>query len=70
METVKCEMCGKELPKSEATYIEDADIYFCPDCTKEEVVECERCGAKITRDSAYRGMYGYACECCHDELFD
>lgn len=70
METVICENCGKELPKSEATYYEDADIYFCPECAKECLTTCERCGAVIAYDDSYRGFDGRLCEYCHDELFD
>ena len=69
METVTCEFCGKELPKSEAMYYEAADVYVCPDCWEDEFVECERCGERISRDDAYRGFDGYLCECCHDDLF-
>ena len=69
METVQCEYCGKTLPKWQAEYSEDADIYACPDCADEHLVTCERCGALIDRDNAYRGFDGYLCECCHDDLF-
>lgn len=69
METVICEYCGKSLPKSEAVYIESAEIYLCPECAEDETVVCERCGERILRDDAYRGLDGYLCEYCHDELF-
>ena len=69
METVKCEYCGKTLPKEEAVYCEDSDIYACPDCADEHLTECERCGALIDRDDAYEGFDGYLCEYCHDDLF-
>ena len=69
METVKCEYCGKTLPKEEAVYCEDSDIYACTECADEHFTECERCGAVIDRDDAYQGFDGYLCECCHDDLF-
>ena len=69
METVKCEYCGKELPKDQATFCEDSGIYACPDCAEENLVTCERCGMLIDRDDAYRGFGGYLCEYCHDDLF-
>lgn len=69
METVICNFCGKELPKSEATYCESAGIYACPECADEELVTCERCGDVIYRDNAYEGFSGYLCEICHDDLF-
>ena len=70
METVSCEYCGKEVPKNEATFYEDAGTYFCPDCAEKYLTHCERCGNVIAREDAYRGFDGYLCECCHDDLFD
>lgn len=69
METVICEYCGKELPKSEAVYIESADIYLCPDCAEEQTVVCEHCGERIMLDDAHEGLGGYLCDICYDDLF-
>ena len=69
METVTCEYCGKSLPKDEAVYCEDSEIYACPDCADEHLVKCERCGAVIEIYDAHRGFNGYLCEHCHDDLF-
>ena len=69
MDTVKCEFCGETLPKDEAVYCEDSENYACPECADEYLVTCERCGALIDRDNAYRGYDGYLCEYCHDDLF-
>lgn len=69
METVTCELCGKTLPKSEAHYDEDGGFYVCDDCWTDEYVDCERCGAHIPIDDAYKGFGGHLCECCHDDLF-
>jgi len=69
METVKCDYCGKTLPKDEATYCEYNDTYACPDCADENLVTCERCGETIDRESAYNGFGGYLCDICHDDLF-
>ena len=70
METVTCEYCGRQLPKDEATYYEDADVYACPDCAEEYLTTCERCGAVVSYDDAFRGFDGYLCEYCHDDLFE
>ena len=69
MEYVKCEYCGKILPKSEATYYEAADIYACPECAEDELTTCARCGDVVSYDDSYRTGYGRLCECCHDDLF-
>lgn len=69
METVKCDYCGKTLPKDEATYCEYNDTYACHDCADENLVTCERCGETIDRESAYNGFGGYLCDICHDDLF-
>ncbi len=67
METVKCEYCGKSIPKDKAN--EYGDVYVCDDCISEFFVRCERCDDLIHVDEAYRGFDGYLCECCHDDLF-
>ena len=69
METVICELCGKELPKEEATYIEGGEYYVCPECRENEFTVCDRCGEVISWDEAYTSPYGRLCECCHDDLF-
>ena len=69
METVKCEYCGKNLPKEDAVFFENEGIYVCKDCVDEHFVECDRCGDIIHRDEAHKGFDGYLCECCHDDLF-
>ena len=69
METVTCEYCGKTLPKSEAIEGEYFNIYACPDCAKEHLVYCERCGEVMDRENANNGFGGYLCEYCHDDLF-
>ena len=69
METVKCEFCGRILPKDEAHYYEDGDYYVCPVCKEKEFVTCERCGAEIPYDDAHNGFGGHLCEYCHDDLF-
>ena len=71
METVKCDYCGKTLPKSEATYCEEGDFYACPDCAEENLVTCERCGMLIDRGDAYYDYRsgGHLCDYCHDELY-
>ena len=70
MNTIKCEICGKEVPKDEAVYIEAGDYLVCKECWEDKFVECERCGDIIPREEAHKGFYGYLCECCHDDLFD
>jgi ribosomal protein S26 len=70
MEKVYCEYCGKTLPKSKAHYYEDGGYWVCDNCWENEFVTCERCGERIPYDDAYNGIYGYLCECCHDDLFD
>ena len=67
-ETVKCEYCDKVLPKSEATYYEDADIYVCPECAEEYLTTCDRCGAVISRDDSYITPWGKLCDCCHGDM--
>ena len=67
METVKCDYCGKTLPKEEA--YEYNDIYVCPDCRSEFFVRCERCDDLIPIEDAHIGFGGYLCEYCYDELF-
>ena len=69
MEHVFCENCGIEIPKSDAFYYEDGDYYVCQDCKNERFVECERCGALIPYEEAYRGNCDYLCEYCHDDLY-
>ena len=69
MNTIKCEICGKEVPENEAHYYEDGGYHVCEDCWKDEFVECERCGERIPRDEAYQGFDGHLCEYCHDDLF-
>ena len=69
METRECEYCGKVLPKEQMTFYEDAGIYACPDCAKEHLTTCERCGAVVAYDDAYQGFDGHLCEYCHDDLF-
>ena len=69
METVKCEYCGKTLPKNEATFYEDAGFYVCPECD-EDLVTCDRCGDRIPYDEASLTPYGYLCNDCYDDLFD
>ena len=67
METVTCEYCGKTLPREKAFLY--GDVFVCPDCRSEFFVRCERCDDLIHIDDAYRGLYGYLCEYCHDDLF-
>ena len=69
MNTIKCEICGKEIPSGEAIYYEAGDYFVCKECWEDEFVECERCGDIILRDDAFQGFDGYLCECCHDDLF-
>lgn len=69
MNTIKCEICGKEIPSGEAIYYEAGDYFVCDKCWEDEFVECERCGDIILRDEAHKGFDGYLCECCHDDLF-
>lgn len=69
METVKCEYCGKNLPKEDAVFFENEGIYVCKDCVDEHFVECDRCGELIDADMASQTSYGYLCDCCHDDLF-
>ena len=69
MNTIKCEICGKDVPAGEAIYYEEGEYHVCDDCFKSEFVECEHCGAYIPRDDAYNGLYGHLCEYCHDDLF-
>lgn len=69
METVKCEICGKEVPESEAHYYEPGEYHVCQDCYDNEFVTCERCGEHITYDEAHEGFDGYLCDCCYDDLF-
>ena len=69
MEYVKCEYCGRTLPKSEATYYEAADIYACPECAETELTTCDRCGDIISYDDSYNTHYGRLCDCCHGDLF-
>ena len=69
MDTVVCVYCGKTLPKNEATFCEDAGYYACQDCADKYLVTCERCGTLIDCDNAHRGLDGYLCECCYDDLF-
>ena len=69
MNTIKCEICGKEIPSGEAIYYEAGDYFVCEECWEDKFVECERCGNIIPRDDAYSGYDGYLCECCHDDLF-
>ena len=71
MNTIKCEICGKEIPSGEAIYYEEGDYFVCKECWEDEFVECERCGNNILRGEAYSGLSedGYLCEYCHDDLF-
>ena len=69
METVICESCGKELPKSEACFCESGNYYICPECRENEFVKCDRCGDLIPYDDARNTHYGTLCECCYDDLF-
>lgn len=67
METVKCEYCGKTMPKDKAN--EYCGVYVCDDCLSEFFVRCERCDDLVHIDDAYSTHYGYLCDCCHDDLF-
>ena len=69
METIKCEICGKEIPSGEAIYYEAGDYFVCKECWEDEFVECERCGDIIFYDDAHHTHYGDLCDCCHDDLF-
>jgi len=35
----------------------------------EDFVTCERCGELIPREDAHRGLDGYLCDCCYDDLY-
>ena len=69
METITCELCGKTLTAADNHYYDEGGYYVCDDCWESEFVECERCGAYILIDDAYRGADGYLCAYCHDDLF-
>ena len=70
METIKCEICGKEIPKEGAYQVgEDSGVFVCEECYKNKCVKCSRCGEIIFYYDAYQGFDGYLCECCHDDLF-
>lgn len=67
METVICEKCGKELPKTDA--VEYCDIYLCPDCAKKELTTCSRCGEVISYEDSSPSPYGHLCSECYDDLY-
>ena len=71
MNTINCEICGKEIPSGEAIYCEAGDFFVCKECYDDEFVECERCGDIVPLDEAYLsvGGNGYLGDCCHDDLF-
>lgn len=69
MSTIKCEICGKEIPSGEAIYYEAGDYFVCKECWEDEFVECERCGDIIPRDEAHHTHYGDLCDCCYGDLF-
>ena len=66
----RCEICGKEMSMKKMHYYEEGGYFVCPECYEEEFVTCERCGASITADDAYKGNDGYLCEYCHSDLYD
>ena len=70
METIKCEVCGKEIPKDEAYEVgENSGVFVCQECYENECVECERCGEIMFYDDAnHTRSYGYLCDCCYDDL--
>ena len=69
MNTIKCEICGKEIPSGEAIYYEAGDYFVCKECYEKECVKCDRCGDIIFYDDAHHTHYGDLCECCYDDLF-
>ena len=69
MSTIKCEICGKEIPSGEAIYYEAGDYFVCKECWEDEFVECDRCGDIIFYDEASETRYGTLCPCCYDDLF-
>lgn len=71
MNTIKCEICGKEIPQDEAYEVgENSGVFVCQECFVNECVECERCGEIMFYDDAnHTRRYGYLCDCCYDELF-
>ena len=70
METIKCEVCGKEIPKDKAYEVgEDSGVYVCQECFENECVKCDRCGDTIFYDDAHRTHMGTFCESCYYDLF-
>ena len=70
METIKCEVCGKEIPKDEAYQVgEESGVFVCEECYENECVKCDRCGDIIFYDDAHSTHYGNLCDCCYDDLF-
>jgi ribosome-binding protein aMBF1 (putative translation factor) len=68
MNTIKCEICGKEIPSGEAIYYEAGDYFVCKECWEDEFVECDRCGAVVSRDDSYNTPWGTLCDCCHGDM--
>ena len=66
-ETVKCEVCGIEVPKDETKILLDMDkaeyIRYCKDCVPEEenTVTCVVCGKTIDENDAIFSNEKYAC---------
>ena len=69
METIICEVCGKEIPKNEAYQVgEDSGIFVCEECYENECVKCDLCGDIIFYDEAYHTHYGNLCDICYGDL--
>ena len=66
---VKCAICGRLMIDEGSDVYEFDGEYYCLQCVHNDFVECERCGQLIPRDDAYRGLNGFLCDCCYDELY-
>ena len=59
MKKIKCEVCGKEIPKDQAYQVgEDSGVFVCEECYENECIECDRCGRINRVLIRERGGYG------------
>ena len=67
---IKCDECGKIVPREETTYLNEYDKYVCDNCLDTYYYRCDHCDSYVHQDNVYWGRDERPyCEDCFNEYF-